>query len=168
MSRNEKLEIIIAIENKEIKRNKKLFLQIWSKLNGEIKITFQRNFRKRTNPMNAFLWGIIYPIIVKDLFNVGILADIEDVHEFCKDKFLPKVEKVNTVTGEIMYFPGSTKSLSTTGMNEYWIAIRHYFLDYIGSEIPDPDPMYFLNKKDNEPKQIKDNQLYLEIKTLEK
>lgn len=148
MASNEKIDIIISVdENHKVKRNKKLFLQIWNKLNGDIKVTFQRNFRKRTNPMNSFLWGVIYPIIVQDLFNVGIVTDLEGVHEFCKDKFLPKIEKVNTVTGEIMTFPGSTKNLSTIGMNEYWIAIRHYFLDFIGSEIPEPDPNWFTNKE---------------------
>lgn len=145
MSRNTKLELIIGVKDGKIGRNRKLFVDIFNKMDGEYKITIQKNFRKRTTPMNAFLWGIIYPIVMKGLWDVGIVTDIDGVHSYLKSRFL-KEEAVNEKTGEVIEIIKSTASLSTTEMQEYWIQIREFSNDFLGVFIPEPDQNYFETK----------------------
>lgn len=149
MSRNEKLELIISVEDSKIGRNRKLFVEIFSKLKGEYKVTIQKSFRKRTNLMNAFYFGVIIQLVMKGLWDVGITIDAESTHKFLAARFL-KEEVFNDKTGESIEIIKSTTSLSTVGFQEYWIQIREFADTFLSVYIPDPDPEIFRTQNEKQ------------------
>jgi hypothetical protein len=106
----------------------------------------EKLFGKRTNPQNSYLWAVVYPAVQSGLLGVGYECTIEDVHEYCKNKFIDKrVGKrkriVNKLTGELKYIklPPSTRKLSTVEFNAYFERIIQWSAEYLGTIIPYPN-----------------------------
>lgn len=108
--------------------------------NGRIKLILERVYKHRSNPQNAYLWGVVYPIVLQGLQEVGYneIRDIDQVHNFCKSLFLKK-KIVNEYTGKSYIIVGSTKELTTIQFEEYLEEIRQFASEYLHHYIPEPN-----------------------------
>ena len=92
-------------------------------------------FRKsRSNPQNAFYYGIVIPVIVDA---TGYSKD--ECHELLATMFLP----VSTVTmnGFTVDIRTSTAKLSTVDFNNYLESISHFASSVLGCSIPLPNEL---------------------------
>jgi len=95
--------------------------------------------KKRSNPQNAFYWGVIVPIVKNGLLEIGYKLTNERTHDFLKERFL-KEDLVNETTGEIMgTVSKSTSSLTTSQFMDYMAEIQQFSAEYLGVQIPEPN-----------------------------
>lgn len=107
-------------------------------LDGRYKIDVTLVRKKRTLDQNGWLWGCIYPLMLKALNDAGWeFTTIEQVHDFLKSQFCGQ-KMINKHTGEIVSLPMSTALMDTLAFSEYVEKIREYAYEYLGCDIPDP------------------------------
>ena len=115
-------------------------------IDGKYSVEVKLRRNPRSNDQNGWLWGCIYPMLLDGLLAAGWeFTDVEQVHEFFKSLFA-KESVVNRHTGEIVDFPTSTAKMDTVTFASYCEQLRLWGREYLGIEIPDPDPRWF-NKK---------------------
>ena len=112
---------------------------------GNYKIVIEKIYNKRSNPQNAYLWGVVYPVVRDGLIDTGFDEfkqdyDLEMTHELCKFRFL-KAEIVSE-DGEVMEIIGSTRRLRTVEFMEYLNSIGKWASEYLSVFIPEPDANY--------------------------
>lgn len=112
---------------------------------GKYKITIEKVYNKRSNPQNAYLWGVVYPLVKDGLIEIGFDEfkqdfELEMTHELCKFRFLKK--EIVSNDGEIIKTIGSTTKLTTVQFNEYFGSVHKWASEYLNIFIPDPDPNY--------------------------
>ena len=88
---------------------------------------------KRTFAQNKRLWAI-YKVFASSAWANGRLYTSDEWHEAFKDKFLPKEEYRNPVTGETAIRPISTRQLDTEEMANYQNELQAYGAQYFGIE----------------------------------
>jgi hypothetical protein len=107
--------------------------------NQNVTITIDKTKKKRSNPQNAYLWGICYPIVQNCLKEAGNVFSINDVHELLKLKFLKEVVIVDENSGECLERIKSSTELSTTDFAFYTQQIQQFALDFFNTIIPPPN-----------------------------
>lgn len=109
-------------------------------LDGHYRVEIKRVRRKRTLEQNGWLFGCIYPMLLKALNDAGWddITTVEQVHEYFKS-LLWKQRIVNRHTGEIVEIPYSTTEMDTVQFSTYCEKLRDYGREFLGIEIPDPD-----------------------------
>jgi hypothetical protein len=107
----------------------------------------EKLYNKRSNPQNAYYWGVVCPLVRDGLMNVGYECNtVDEAHEFLKNEFIilkgkKRKRLVNKNTGELKYvkiFP-STKQLTTIEFNDYFERIIRWASEYLDVEIPYPN-----------------------------
>ena len=112
-------------------------------LDGNYRVEIKRIRRKRTLEQNGWLFGCIYPMLLKALNDAGWeFTSVEQVHEYFK-AMLWKQRMVNKHTGEIVEIPSSTTEMDTVQFSTYCDKLRDYGREYLDIEIPDPDKLWF-------------------------
>lgn len=103
-----------------------------------IVIKFERKGSKRSNPQNAYYWGVVIREITIRLRDLGHqwLTD-EDVHDMMKLKF--NHEQIVSEEGEVLELPKSTTTLTKTQFAEYIDNIRMWASGFLSIDIPDPN-----------------------------
>ena len=118
------------------------FLAHIKSLHGNYTISVERDGTTRTNQQNRWLWGCIYPLMLKGLIDLGWeFTNTQMVHDFCA-RFRDD-EVLNHNTGEVLHLPASTRDMDTVEMATYCETLRDFAREYINIEIPDPDPEYY-------------------------
>lgn len=112
---------------------------------GNYKLTIEKIYNKRSTPQNAYLWGVVYPIVKGGLIDAGFDEfrqdyELEMTHELCKFRFLKR--DIANSDGEVMEIIGSTKELRTVAFMEYLENIGKWASEYLQVFIPEPDPNY--------------------------
>jgi len=105
-------------------------------------ITIEKKRSKRSSPQNRYYWGVVIPIFREGLIDAGwnrFNCSKEKVHEMLKEKFLPKNEIVNQVTGEIIEMPASTSEQTKSEMIEYIDDIIRFSAEFLNVQIPLPN-----------------------------
>ena len=93
----------------------------------------------RSSKANAYYWGAVCSTMLAELKSRGYEeAEIDDCHEILKKKHLPKVERVNKVTGEIYRVDGSSSKLDTVEFFEYCEKCRIYVIETFDCVIKTP------------------------------
>jgi len=111
-------------------------------LDGHYRVEITRVRRKRTLDQNGWLFGCIYPMLLKALNDQGWeFTNVAQVHDFFKS-LLWKQRFVNRHTGEIVELPQSTTEMDTVQFSTYCEKLRDYGREFLGVEIPDPDPLW--------------------------
>lgn len=106
----------------------------------EIEVTIQKKKRSRSSEQNRYYWGVVVEMIRMGIKDLGDEADAEQVHEFLKDRFLPSRERIDEITGELIYrLPASTTALSTIQFSEYVEKCCQFAAEYLGVSIPMPE-----------------------------
>lgn len=139
-------EIITNVKNGNLVRNRNLIKEAISAFeNKEIVIRIERKKKRRSNPQNAFYWGVCLPLMQQALKESGNLMIINDVHELLKLRFLKETILTNEQTGEIVERIKSTTELTTSGFMDYISEITIFASEYFGVQIPQPNENITLN-----------------------
>lgn len=110
-----------------------------SQTDGVYNIEIKKSRKIRSLDQNGWLWGCIYPLMLKGLNDAGWeFTSTEQVHEYFK-QMLASEEIINKHSGEIIEIPGSTAIMDTVEFGTYCEALRSYALEYLNIEIPDPN-----------------------------
>lgn len=111
----------------------------------EITITIAKKSKKRSNEQNAYLWGVVYPIVKNGLKDAGYNnVSTEQVHELLKSMFI-KEDLVSESTGEVMTIVGRSSELTTSQFMEYLEDIKQFAAEQLNCYIPDPNEQSELN-----------------------
>jgi len=114
-------------------------------LKGRYRLTIERYRRSKSNPQLRWLYGQVYPIVLKGLNDAGWeFTTIAEVDEYCKSMFASR-EVLNRHTGEIMFVPGLKRDMTTTEMMTYVDAIRDWASEYLNINIPEPEQQMVMN-----------------------
>lgn len=106
----------------------------------QIEVTVRRKRKRRSNPQNAYLWGVVYQTIVNYLNAEGDeYYTVEDIHSLMGYSFLLK-DTYDPNTGEVI---GkrivSTTKFTTTEMMDYVAQIQKWASETLDLYIPDPN-----------------------------
>lgn len=114
-------------------------------LKGRYRLTIEKYRRSKSNPQLRWLYGQVYPIVLKGLNDAGWeFTTIAEVDEYCKSMFASR-EVLNRHTGEIMFVPGLKRDMTTTEMMTYVDAIRDWASEYLNINIPEPEQQMAMN-----------------------
>ena len=115
--------------------------------NGIYAATIKKVRKPRSNDQNGYLWGCVYPLMLRGLINAGweFTSDAQ-VQEYFKKLFTAE-QVVNRDTGEIIEFPSSTALMDTLTFKTYTDKLREYAFEYLGMDIPEPDKYWKLHEK---------------------
>jgi hypothetical protein len=114
-------------------------------LKGRYRLTIERYRRSKSNPQLRWLYGQVYPLVLKGLNDAGWeFTTIAEVDEYCKSMFASR-EVLNRHTGEIMFVPGLKRDMTTTEMMTYVDAIRDWASEYLNINIPEPEQQMAMN-----------------------
>ena len=107
---------------------------------GKYKLTVEKYYNKSTPPQFGWLYACIYPLSLIALNDAGYeFTNIDEVDQFWKSLFA-NTEILNRETGEIMNIPKSKSQFVTVDQMAYCEKIRQYCSEYLGVNIPEPDP----------------------------
>lgn len=133
-----------VLEDGTIKLPKRMRSEVGQLFKGKaIKVTFAKQVKQRSSEQNRYYWGVVVRMVLegfKDLgnpVNTDDEADIQDVHEFLKRRFL-QPEIFVDANGEAHEIGWSTQRLSTSQMMDYIAQIQQFASEYLNTVIPDP------------------------------
>lgn len=132
-------------ENGKLKRNRQLIADAFKHFSGkDIEIVIKRKYKQRSNPQNAFYWGITLPFF-QQLFNEawGEIKSIEEIHEILKAT-CNYVEIPNPTTGEIQRIPRSTTELTTSEWMDFELQMQQFAMDFFNATLPQPNEQTIL------------------------
>lgn len=92
---------------------------------------------KRSNPQNAYYWGVVIMMVQAALNEYGNEFTRQETHEFLKAKF--NFKEVEVSEGHYLDIPVSTTKLDTVGFMEYILKIQQFGSEMLGIVIPDPN-----------------------------
>lgn len=144
MSSKIKLEFTGHTKNGQIKiHNKKGFtesvLSVWPE--ARLKVTVQMWRKNRSSEQNAYLWGVMYPLVMHRLHELGNEGlNVSLVHDYLKGKFLPGI-RIMLSGGDIDsdVARNTTTTLTTTEMMDYIAQIQVWAAEVLAIRIPDPN-----------------------------
>ncbi len=115
------------------------YLNKLKKLEGKkISGTVRKFVKKRTTSQTGYLFGVVYVYALEGFRSYGNEFDINDMHEFFKDKFLARREILINLEGDVEMVPASTKNLNTVEFGEYIEKIRVWLAETMFITVPDP------------------------------
>jgi hypothetical protein len=136
----QKITITTNVADGNLKRNRNLIIEAIKSFEGkDVLITFEKPKKKRSNPQNAFYYGVIIPIVQNCLKEAGHIMTNESTHDLIKLKFLKEIILVNEDTGEVVERVKSTTELSTSQFMDFVAEIRQFTNEYFGVDIPEPN-----------------------------
>ena len=142
----QKITIRSNVNGGNLKRNRNLIIDAIRSFEGkDVLITFEKPKKKRSNPQNAFYYGVIIPIVQNCLRDAGYIMTNEATHDLIKLKFLKEVILTNEDTGEVVERVKSTTELSTSQFMDFVAEISIFTNEYFGVIIPSPNDDLTLN-----------------------
>jgi hypothetical protein len=98
-------------------------------------ITAKPYKHNRTQAQNKYIWGVVYVHIKRHIFDtLGTTFAVEEIHEWCKDKFIDGIPKMVI---DRLVMVKSTSDMNTTEFCDYVGRIQHHFAEQ-DLYIPDP------------------------------
>lgn len=133
------MELIVHIHTGEI-LNKKVVKNAFANLKDGAHMVKITNKNKRSNNQNAYYHGVVLPIILQGLKEVGYneVKTVNDAHEVLKYLFLKK-QIPNVNTGEVITTLGSTARLTTIEFMEFIEQIQQWAAEYLNVQILAPN-----------------------------
>jgi len=117
---------------------------------GRYEITIKKEHRKASKEQFSYLYSVVYPIFLVAAYDAGYTTDdfkdIDELDVWCKLQFANR-PIMNRETGEVINVPGRKSSFSTVEQIAYCNKLRDYASEYFGVYIPDPDPLWKLDKE---------------------
>src|ERR1035441_563551 len=142
-----KLQSLATIDNGKLKlREQEKFTEALKVMpEGEYILLLKKLYTNRTNPQNAYYWGVVIPHVLEGLKELGHECETNDeAHEIVKKLFLkPKGKRkrlVNKMTGEYIYIvpERSTAKLTNIELAELIDKVIMWASEFLNIEIPLP------------------------------
>lgn len=141
-----KIQVTSSVKGGVLRRNRTTIKDAIKSFEGkDVTITIQLKRKTRSNPQNAYYWGVIvecWKHLLKE--TQGEIYSKEETHEFLKVNFNYQ-EVVNEQTGVVLRTVKSTTANSTTEMEEYHLRCRQAAEQLFGFNIPEPNEIITLN-----------------------
>lgn len=109
------------------------------------RVSFTVKTLTRSEEANAYLWGVVYPLLVAEQEMTP-----DEMHDAMCAQFLPnerkRVEFFNRMTGEVLTVEtDGRRSSKLTGGEFYDFVerVRQWGAEFLGVVTPDPDPLYW-------------------------
>ncbi len=137
-----KISIVSTVDNFNLKRNRGLIKKAIASFEGKtIQITIERYRNKRSNPQNAYYWGVVLPIVQEGLIDAtGETRDLNSIHyNILLPMFSPNRDIVNKQTGEVMQEKLTSSEMTTTEFSEYINDIQKWGAEFLNIQIPSPN-----------------------------
>lgn len=96
-----------------------------------VTVSFARPRSTRSLKQNAYLWAAVYPAVSD---HTGMTT--EDIHEWCKDEFLPR--RFVTLAGKEKEIRKTTTDLTIKEFGEFVERIVAWAAQELGVSIPEP------------------------------
>lgn len=103
-------------------------------------LTVEEFKAKRSNPQNAYYWGVVIDLMRRGLRDLGWepkMCGADAVHEMFKREFLTVDEHVKD--GVFLKRTRSTTELDRVEFSEYLEHCKRFAAEYLGLRIPDPN-----------------------------
>lgn len=119
---------------------KGVYMAVCDLPDGRYSVQIKKYRNTRTNNQNAYLWGVVYPAVLRGFIDMGWdeITNVDMVHEIFKAKFLT-TEAVNKHTGEVISFPLSTAKMDTLQFATYVDQIADFARENLSVTVPAPD-----------------------------
>jgi hypothetical protein len=135
-----KFSVITNVAGGLLQRNRKVILDVIKSFEGkELEIIFQSKKKTRSNPQNAYYWGVLIPLLCDAVRTEwGEYWDSDKAHKTLSQRFL-FTEKYNEDTGEIMQIPKGSSECSTAEFEQYTEQCRRFLLEWFNVNAPLPN-----------------------------
>jgi hypothetical protein len=110
-----------------------------------VELTIKQKANYRSSPQNRYYRGVVLPLVVMGLIDLGNDLqennpdDLNDIHDFLKEKFLKNGIDIVNAQGEVESLPSSTRRNSKGQQEEYHEKIRRWAAEYLNVSIPLPN-----------------------------
>lgn len=107
---------------------------------GEVSVTIARQSATRSEQQNRWYWGVVLKVLAE---HTGYTVD--EMHEYCKDRFNAKAITIVDANGEVkdeQRIGQTTTRLNKITFGEYCESIRMWAAADLHLDIPDPDPAW--------------------------
>ena len=104
----------------------------------EIDITIEKHKKKRTNPQNAYWFGVVVPMVQMGIMQHGTLVTSEQTHEMLKGEFLEFDVPISD-DGQFVTMTKGTSDLDTVEFNTLIGQVQQWSAEMLGIIIPDPN-----------------------------
>ena len=106
----------------------------------EVVVTIKIKRQKRSNPQNAYYWGVVIPAVTNGINYLGNSFEEDETHEFLKARFNSK--EIEIIPDHFIDVPQSTTKMDTFAFMEYIAKIQQFAAQMLNIYIPDPnEPM---------------------------
>lgn len=103
-----------------------------------IELTFEIKRKKRSNPQNAFWWGVVIPMVKNGIEEHGTKLTAEQTHDLLKQKFLAYQIPIDQDGNTETIFK-NTSGLDTFEFNQLIEQTQRWSAEWLGIIIPDPN-----------------------------
>lgn len=115
---------------------------------SDIVLSVKLKRKKRSNPQNAYYWGVVVPMVTAGINQFGNDFEQEETHEFLKARFNAK--EIELIEGHYIEMPQSTASLDTKEFMSYLEQIQQFASSMLGLYIANPNEQttidFYLNQ----------------------
>ena len=107
-------------------------------LGKDVIITIEKKTRKRSLSQNAYLHGVVIPMVQEGFLGVGYKYSLSETKTDLKRMFAIH-EKINKETGEIREYIKETSTMTTVELMDFIEQIQRWAAEYLNIIIPDPN-----------------------------
>lgn len=119
--------------------NRKQFDSDLKRFNGsQVEIVVKKKRSIRSSQQNRYYFGVVIPLLMQGLNDVGYDYNKKETHEFVKTNF-NYTEQVNESTGEVIRHIKRTSRLNKSEFSEMVEKIKIFASEYLNIYIPDPN-----------------------------
>ena len=117
--------------------NRKAFIADLTRFIGKnVEIVVKLRKSTRSSQQNRYYWGIVIPLVMQGMNDLGHDFNKQDTHEFIKANF-NYAEIVNETTGEIFRATKSTTRLNKSDFSSMIEKLKQFSTEYLNVYIPD-------------------------------
>jgi len=119
--------------------NRKAFIADLKRFAGKsVEIVVKLKRSTRSSMQNRYYWGIVIPLVMQGLIELGHDVNKQDTHEFIKANFNYE-EIVNNDTGELFRMTKSTARLNKNDFGVMIEKLKVFASEYLNVYIPEPN-----------------------------
>ena len=119
--------------------NRKAFIADLKRFAGKnVEIVVKLKRSTRSTQQNRYYWGIVVPLVMQGLIELGHDVNKQETHEFIKANFNYE-EIVNKDTGELFRMTKSTARLNKNDFGVMIEKLKVFASEYLNVYIPEPN-----------------------------
>ena len=119
--------------------NRKAFIADLKRFAGKsVEIVVKLKRSTRSSNQNRYYWGIVIPLVMQGLIELGHDVNKQETHEFIKANFNYE-EIVNKDTGELFRMTQSTARLNKNDFGVMIEKLKVFASEYLNVYIPEPN-----------------------------